>query len=373
MNHNYDIEIEENEDINFVLEFPTRSVGEETVNSSLDPLKNYFKKNSSILLISQRTNNHSISFDDYLGTDLNKYLYKYVWDGNEASPLEGNGTPNWVTGYNFSCSPDWKNPLNWSTVMGNGAFGSSYAFGALYYPEDNSERSSVETDQSTQRGLNKSNMLGAYHLTESIYERFRFRLYHLMACIRVTILVPDEIMDEEKGKTGFGIRNISGTILNLNPNFSIDWGARSSEEPPILKADVATDPKDFKNIKMFSEPSEDKIIEWELSYFGLEGKDKVREYTFTGLFPPQTLSNTDNILKFEIYKERSTRDIDETYYWSTSQLTTSLQVSPGTITNLVLYLPRTANNAILVKSEIIDWNKSDVDVTLIPDPSYNEI
>lgn len=354
--------------VDFTLEFPTRSVGKDMTESTLDPLSDYFTAEESILLIGQRTQNHSLTFDETNADgSQNDYLYKYVWDNKEANEAGGD-SPNWTTGYNFKALESWKNPLTWSSVIGHGALGNSFAFGALYYPIDNSERTSVETDQSDIEGLKKSNILGTYHQTNSIYERFRFRLYHLMACIRVTILVPVQKTVEGKGVTGFdGDRKIDATMLKLIKDFTIDWGELPSDYPPYLMADESTGtPSD---IKMYPHPVDAprEIKEWDISNFGLEGTDEVKEYTFTGLFPPQTLSKTNNILQFDIFAQNSSRNKDTSYVWSTSQLMANLKVTAGTITNLVLYFPREDNNAILVKSEILDWGKTDTTVTITPE------
>lgn len=357
------------EELVFYLDFPTRTVGTESSESSLDLLTYYFNQNESVLLIAQRTNSHSISFDDYNGDIKNGYLFKYVWDGKEAKPMDGGETPTWEAGYNFKNFGGWDNPLNWTKVISNGALGSSYAFGTLYYPIDNEQRNSIEEDQSTTEGLGKSNLLGGYHLTESLYERFRFRLYHLMACIRVTILVPAKTENDDPKNPGFDERNMKAYILKMKKDFIIEWGDRSSEEPPILKDDESV--SDRYDITMYPHPvtGNREPFEINLSYFGIEEPetDQVRAYTFTGLFPPQTLSNTDNILQFDLMTSKTSNRKENSYYWSTSQLIANLQVSPGIITNLVLYLPRTENNAILLRSEIIDWDQTDASLTLTPE------
>lgn len=351
--------------LDVTLFFPTRSVGND--DGKLDPLTNYFTQNQSVLLIGQRTNSQSLSFDDEASDGTkNNLLYKYVWNGQEANDVSGN-SPNWNEGYNFKPLSSWGNSLTASNVQSRGAFGNAYAFGALYYPGGNSQRNDVETDQTNLDALKSSNLLGAYHQASLYNERLKFRLFHLMACIRVTILVPVSQTDEENGTTGYDERKIVATMLNLKKDFIIDWGNRSSEEPPVLKEDETIEER--SDIKMYPHPitGERTIKEQDLSPFGMKGTDRVREYTFSGLFPPQSISNTDNILKFEIMQEKSSTRPDATYYWSTSQLMTNIQVSPGTITNLVLYFPRGENNALLIKSEIIDWGHADSTVTITPE------
>lgn len=349
---------------NLFINFPTRGNGLTfDTDVTLDPLASYFDKEKSVLLIAQRTNVQSISFNDMLNDAANHYLYKYVWDGTEAQVAPD--TPNWESGYNFIPYPAWSNTLNWETVISNGAFDNSYAFGALYFPVLNEQISSVATDQSNLESLMMSNILGTYHLTENLYERFRFKLYHVMACIRVTILVPEYQTNEESGATGFNEATVEGQLLGVQPNFTIDWGSRSSEEPPIVKNDETM--PETADIIMYPHPVEGtrEVVEYDLSDFGLSGNEKVREYTFTVLFPSQTISNTSNILRFLIMENIGT--VSASYVWSTSQLSTNLQVSSGTVTNLILYFPRTENNALLIKSEILNWNQADTDVTLTPE------
>lgn len=361
----------EEETMEFYLDFPTRSVGKD--DGSLDPLNDYFTLNESILLIGQRTQTQSLNFDDY-GEDgaKNSLLYKYVWNGKEANESNGN-SPNWETGYNFKPLASWGNILTASNIQAHGAFGNSYAFGALYYPVDNSQKSEIETDQSKLDALKKSNLLGTYHQAEIYTERLRFRLYHLMACLRVTILVPVSKTDEENGTTGYDERTITSTLLNLKKDFVIDWGNRASEEAPLLKEDETTNER--ADITMYPHPvtGDREIKNQDLSYFDMEGNDEVREYTFSGLFPPQTISKTDNILRFDVMQANSKTKVETSYYWSTSQLLTNIQMSPGTITNLVLYFPRGENNALLIKSEILDWNHADSTVTITPETSSSDI
>lgn len=353
----------------FALDFPSRSVGAETTEeSNLDPLLHYFNESESILLIAQRTQDHSISFEDNNGDIDNQYLFKYVWDGEEANTMESDKVPNWGSGYNFTPLESWSNPLTWTTAINNGAFGSSYAFGALYYPVENEARNAIEEDQSELEGLKKSNILGAYHLTQSLYERFRFRLYHLMACIRVTIQVPEARTDEDNGTTGYEERVFKAYMLDVQKDFVIEWGTGSSEEPPILRADETSTNRPGK-VQMYETPvNGHDLKEIDLSNYGLEGKDMVREYTFSVLFPPQTLSNTKDILEFDMMNARGNR-VETYFYWSTSQLIKNLQVSPGTITNLVLYFTREKNEALLVRAEILDWTHTDTTVTVTPETS----
>lgn len=356
----------EHEDMIFSLEFPTRASAEGS-SSGLDPLTNYFEKEKSILLIEQRTTEHSINFNDNNVNEKNKYLYKYVWDGVEAQPEESGEIPNWQAGFNFKTQEEWNNPLVWKTVKDNGAFNASYAFGALYYPVENKIRTSIETDQNTPDGLGKSNILGTYHRTQALYERFRFRLFHLMACIRVNLLVPESRIDEINGLTGYDERIVTAKLLNLQKDFHIEWGTSSSDEPPVLKADESSSSLKT-DINMYAHPVDNtrEVIEVDLSYFGDKGTDNVRVYTFSGLFPAQTLSNIDNILQFDIM-DRNGEEIETNYYWSSSKLISNLQISQGTITNLVLYLPRIGNEVILVTSNIIDWDCSDTSLTLTPE------
>lgn len=351
----------------FSLEFPTRAdVGDDS-SSGLDPLAYYFTDDKSILLIEQRTVEHSLNFNDIdeITGQKNKFLYKYKWEGKEANTTESGEAPNWNIGYNFIYDTEWNNPMVWSTVKENGPFNASFQFGALFYPIENQIRTTVETDQRSLENLGKSNILGTYHRTQALYERFRFRLFHLMACIRVNILVPDMRIDEKDGLTGYDERIISAKLLNLYKDFSINWGTASSDEPPTLQADETTGTK--ADILMYAHAVDSReLITVNLSNFGLKGEDNVRVYTFTGLFPAQTLSNIDNILQFDIM-DRKGENPEANFYWSSSQLTTYMPVSQGTITNLVLYLPRIGNEAIIATSQIIDWDKTDSSLTLTPE------
>ena len=353
------------------LVFPTRSVGIDMTEKELDPLENYFTPEESYLIIEQRTQNHSLSFEENISdTNPNGFLYKYVWKkgendkGTEANTVISGDTPNWNDGYNFTALPAWNNPMKWETILSNGAIGTDYAFGALYYPVDNGGRRDIETDQSTLEGLKKSNILGTYHSTSTPYERLRFRLYHLMACMRVTIWVPVEKTDET-GQTGYkGVRKINATMLNLIKDFNIEWGSLPSDYPPSLMADTETGVAGKISMYPHTAPTESKNVD--ITVFGLEGTDDVYEYTFTGLFPPQTISNTADVLQFDIMNENG-RQIVASYTWSTAQLMSNLEVNSGTITNLILYFPRGENTALLVKSEILDWEQADTVVTVTPD------
>ena len=269
----------------------------------------------------------------------NLYIYQYEPDTDA----------DWNTGYNFVPYVNQngnKTPLNWGVIRTLGSVGNSFSFYAIAEPNGKNApqfrigqwQNNYETSELLSKKLDK---LGAYHATSSLYTRMRFKLYHLVNCIHVTLLVPekeDNHEDEEPGYTGFNekafihnnvcggsqnedlpgvwlgvpmwaVRQLGGVKKGLNTNFDINWRAsRSSDvDPPkirvitdagysnnddnhclyMLKYDVDNPdkmPEPFKleNVKDFYPDYENK---------NHPDYDIVRRYEFVGYFLGQKFEN----------------------------------------------------------------------------------
>lgn len=316
---------------------------------------------NSILYFSQQGTTSSPNFRDFSDAAV-PYCYQYQYSPNASA--------NWDTGYNFKCKNQCK-PFDWNAVPGLGSVGNAFSFYAMYFPGDNIVKWNVQTDQSDRDNFIKSDIMGAYHATSSLYTRLRFNLFHLMVYLKVTIYVPtfkDSDNNDNFNYSGFGQDALIGAyVLNANTQFDIDWQAiRSSDKMAPL-----TQSRDSKsNIKMFTHAVSGEVEEIDVrNYYngGSITQDEVRSYTFSVIFPSQAFN--DNFLCFAL------KDVDNTtryFYFSGNQIvgdSGNYSLSQGTLQELYLYLPRNSNETILVGANILPWKDSVTDMTVTKDPT----
>lgn len=344
--------------VEFDVEFATRTG--ETVKEG--PLYDYFIDGRSVILLSQRTNTMSITFDQYIPDPANPgqlienpNLYKYVYYTNPSA--------NWESGFNFR--PYNNYDLDWDLIEKNGPLNSEYSLGALYYPVDYEINNMVQEDQSSYENLLRSNVMGAWHRTNAIRSRLRFKFYHLMAAFRITLLIPDW---DPQDNSGFGDNSVQeGRMLNVKKDYTIDWPLNlSSEEPPNPQTLPDSEPVD---LRMYLEPMSNAVETVNLSTINPEYPDqeeRIRRATFLVIFPAQQPTNDGPAMRFYL---RTMGGTERKYIWYSSQLTTSsnLDITRNSITNLILYLPRTENNAILIKSYIAPWQDAESEFNVFPD------
>lgn len=217
--------------------------------------------------------------------------------------------------------------------------------------------------------------MGAYHATSSIYTRMRFRLYHLMTYLKVTLYVPvykGEFSEPEKQNySGFNAGALKGGyLLNAITDFSIEWAASKSSdtEAPLVQSNQSSQ---RKNIKMYRhQVDEDATVSLPVKdyYNGsvdgvIDDMDEVRVYNFSVIFPTQAFS--DNFLCFALTTPGG--DV-KYYYFSGSQLlgadSDSYGLTQGTLQQLYLYLPRKTNQTVLVGAKILPWQNAQTDMTV---------
>lgn len=291
------------------------------------------------------------------------YIYEY----------HENKDAKWEDNENFSPIPD-KSAIDWTTVKGFGSVGNTFSFYAMHFPIDNEVKFSVEQNQRTKEDFMKSDIMGAYHATSSLYTRLRFRLFHLMVYLKVTLYVP-VYEDTQDGSnisySGFYKDAVQGAfVMNAHTGFSIEWRAnRSSDtEAPL------TQPAGGKaNIAMFGPLSNEEETEIEVKkYYTKEdlGTDRVRVYNFSVLFPAQTFG--DNFLCFALKTPNETMKY---YYFSGSQIigeSENYSLTQGTLQQLYLYLPRKTNETILVGAKILPWKDAVTDMTVTKQDSNQD-
>lgn len=319
---------------------------------------------NSILYFSQLGTTATPNFSNF-GEDAQPYCYQYQYSPDPQA--------NWDQGYNFKCKTSCK-PFDWTAVPELGSVGNAFSFFAMYFPVDNVVKWQVQTDQSEKTDFLKSDIMGAYHATSSLYTRMRFNLFHLMVYMKVTIYVPnfkDSDNNNNFSYSGFNDDALIGAyVLNANTTFDIDWLAvRSSDKMAPL-----TQPKDSKsNIKMYSHPATGEVEQIDVRNYYSGGnitEDEVRAYTFSVIFPSQTFG--DNFLCFAL------KDIDNStryFYFSGSQIvgdSGNYSLSQGTLQELKLYLPRNSNETILVGANILPWKDSVTDMTVSKDTPKND-
>lgn len=242
------------------------------------------------------------------------YVYEYDPDHDPAS---------WGEGSNFKLKSEWSDPIKWSDVKSNGSIGNSFVFYAFcdnlkdlepdpddpllkywnstpgqvsakfgdiqYYHHayggkwKKSDNVGGDYDYSNdwhvyqyQNHCGVPDFMGAYHTTSTLYSRPRFRFYHLLAYVRVTLYVPVEQdyteTDPTTGETatrttGFdqtafvltndGSENGTGGEINdyragvsignhvsanriIRTRFTIDWSANRSSDKDAPLTQVLT-------------------------------------------------------------------------------------------------------------------------------------
>lgn len=326
--------------------------GSPTVNK----LNDYFIDGRSVIIISQRGTSLSMTFNDTTldsnGNEIpNENLYKYVYYTNDAA--------TWEAYSNFQ--PYDGRALNWDYIMKD-RWNGEYALGALYYPVEYNVYNSVEQDQSSDENLKRSNILGAWHRTND-KTRLRFRFFHLMEAMRVTLLIPEW---DPADNSGFDEdAAVSGSMLGMIKEFDIGWSADlSSEEFPIAQYIQGMEPCDITMNLESVDNTPRKIRYNELSDTFPELEDVVRTATFVVLFPPQQPVTNGPAMRFVLKTLGGTQ---KSYVWSTNNFYGSLESWGGYVNNLTLYLPRKASNAILIKGHILEWIEADSQITVIPD------
>ena len=322
-----------------------------------------------LLYFSQQTSISAPNFTDLDNTDHPLYVYRY--NGKNA---------DWSEGFNFEYTANDK-IFDWDMVARIGSVGNAFSLFAFYFPTNKviepkpSECFRVESDQ---RGTTdpydksnfiKSDIMGAYHATSALYTRMRFRLFHLMVYLKVTVYIP--VYEEAESKdsySGFKEGALQDAfVMNANTHFTIEWQAnRSSDtEAPLVQATG-----DKERITMYRhKPDETKIIEdFEVKNYytgGVLTTDKVRAYTFSVLFPNQQFK--DNFLCFQL--EAPNKETMKYYYFASSQLPDGVDnsiygLTQGTLQELHLYLPRTTNETVLVGANILPWFDAGTDMTV---------
>lgn len=326
--------------------------------------------NNSVVFISQQTENIPA-----FQTDTLIYTYSYTDPQEEI---------NWDEGYNFA--PDNQDdPLEWYKIGAGGSYHGGFALYALYFPIENNIRQneengmitySVMQDQSTLENLIKSDILGAYHSSPTLFTRLRFRLFHLMTYVRIRLYVP---VYNAGSKTGFyDDALVEANLNNVTPDFAIEWSAyRSSDtEGPAIAALHGDG-----NIIMYQHPLPDGVTEREPvqikykdyvpeDYFEqpiVGDYDDVRVYDFSVIMPMQKgeldengdeISYTStNFLNFLL---RSNSGAVNTYYFNQSMSANStgsnLELKQGNFQYMELYVPRVGNKIIYVGGKVNPWN-----------------
>lgn len=312
-------------------------------------------------------------YPEFVESDIfGKNLYPYVRnDINDAT---------WDEGFNFKPLIETE-PLEWGHIRRRGPVGNSYNLIALYYPYDNTTRFGVETDQSSLENLLKSDVLGAFHSTSTLFSRLRFRLFHLMTYIRVTLYVPVYNTDDN---SGFLADAFTGAwVLDVLNDFRIEYraGITSDTRGPVITAIADNDEGKGVDVSMYcptpKSPVKTSVRVSDYYDDGTNEKDRTDEvyaYTFHALIPfPDTRYNSTESAKIDFLKFsfatpggniKSYYFNDTQRYISDNHVGSVLSLKQGAIQDLYLYLPRGGNGTIYVKANVSDWNNSSSDVPM---------
>ena len=348
------------------------NVGDDDTDDSAPIIIDEFSS-GDLLYFSQMSQSANPNFDDQ-NESANNYMYIYQYRANPKA--------TWESGENFV---NYGNRLSftWDQVLEVGPSGNAFKFFAFYFPEDNSVRWSVETDQTggeenpyDQSNFKKSDIMGAYHATSSIFTRMRFRLFHLMTYLKVTLYVPvykaEYSEPDKQNYSGFDAKALKGGFLmNALTEFNIEWATSKSSDTEAPFVQTPTD-RPRSNIKMYRHKDNEDVIKDDLYvkqfYTGTvdgitDDYDEVRTYNFSVLFPTQSFG--DNFLCFAL----TTPGGDTKYYYfSGSQIVgadgNSYGLTQGTLQQLYLYLPRKTNQTVLVAAKILPWQNAQTDMTV---------
>ncbi|MCH5242988.1 MAG: hypothetical protein J1F67_11340 [Muribaculaceae bacterium] len=357
--------------------------GESVEVRSEDPF--YVAPDASLAAYTVEFNENSSIFVSQITETVNPYMsddaiYRYKFS-------ETTGT-NWANGFNFEPYDD-DNAIEWSGIQNMGSFKNGYGLYAMYYNDfgENEEfRYSVEEDQSNIENLRRSDVMGAFHSTLSLYTRLRFRLFHLMTYLRVRLYVPE--WGGVENNTGYPWTSYeSATIMDATNEFSINWAEKrssDSEGPQLKKPDKANFTP--KNIKMYlsSDIQNDEVKEIKYTDFIPQGFvdqeikdengnptefDKVKVYDFHAVIPLQDKDFTSgNFLKFTFLNPVTL--VPKNYYFSAGQNGTTdnstLNLEQGNFQYLELYLPRKGDQAIFIKATVNPWTGAKSEMVLNP-------
>ena len=341
------------------------------------PYELKFDENTRVFISQQPDNSKGIP-SAFQSEDV-IYSYSYI-PGRESA--------TWEQGENFGPT-DIDNPLNWETISNGGVFNGGFSLYAMLFPEsneiqqrvtdDNTIHYFVQKDQSTIENLKKSDILGAYHSTDNLFTRLRFKLFHLMTYVRIKLYVP--VYDAES-MTGFFADALDyAEINNATTEFTVEWKAYlTTESAPRITALNGEE-----EIKMYQhhnhndageEIIEETEIEWKKyipdNFFDqplTTDKDRVKVYEFSVIIPMQkglpdsedpskeTQYASTNFLNF--YLRSNAPGVIHKYYFNQSFYAnsneSSLELSQGNFQYLELYVPRIGNELILVKAHLNEW------------------
>lgn len=349
-------------------------------------------------------------------------LYCYEYDGNTEA--------DWENGYNFVLSPT-SGALEWDKIRALGSVGNTFSLYALYFPsgsiglnmqnQPNVYGVTEWENNRTAQGMKDYDVMGAYHAFSAPYQRLRFRFFHLMVCIRLTLYVPvyDPVTDTGYGDNAFTqcrnqginlVRDVipgaflglsgehasgSQTYRNMSRMWTIDYSANrsSDKEGPLVQCIPTTnqsygDPR--SNICMYADGSDDENNPYyydarfeEMTLTNVKdfypssptNTERVRKYEFTAIFPPQKISG--ELMYFHLKKigtpaelkpEKLNTNSVARYYFGVNQLVTGkndISYTSGTMNHIELFIPRTGNNTVLISAKVLPWTTSFTDMTVV--------
>lgn len=363
-----------NDDCIFVAKNDVRKasgVGEDDTEETEPIIIGGFEK-GDLLYFSQMPQGKDPNFSDFDKDALN-YLYIYEYNETENA--------SWSEGYNFQVHED-KKGFNWDDVLKVGPSGNAFKFFGFYFPVDQTPTWCVQTNQTgskedgySKENFMKSDIMGAYHATSSIFTRMRFRLFHLMTYLKVTLYVPvyDGSSDnpDDLSYSGYNEGALQGGyVMDAITDFTIEWAvAKSSDsEAPLVQTKADAKKQHIQMYRHQSDESSIKSLEV-ADYYSepvdgiTDGVDKVRTYHFSVLFPTQNFDG--NFLCFALQTPGGTTKY---YYFSAAQLIShdgdSFGLTQGTLQQLYLYLPRKTNQTVLVSAKILPWKDATTDMTV---------
>lgn len=354
---------------------------------------------STVLQVSQKGPGSLMPFQG-----IPTYDYQYIPSYKEPEDGDAWSDPNC---YNFTPSMN-SEQLEWNKIIEVGSVSAAYPMYCLYFPGENQIRQAradndmiyyyVHKDQSSLEKLRASDILGAYHSTNQIFERIRFKLHHLMTYLRIRLYVP--IYDDTK-HTGYREGSLLyATLDGANPNFTIEWTYVLATEDPLRIVPLAGEDK----ITMYQHPlpegtTQHPLVEIPYKKYlrsgypdqGITGDyDKVRVYDFSVIIPPQLTNKEGGTGSFadeqflNFYLRTNAGGTTRYYFTQDNKgiMNTDqdndkdknedkdqnvLDLNQGVFQYLQLYLPRVGNQIVFVGAQVNPWTHTHTDMFLESD------
>lgn len=301
-----------------------------------------------------------------------------------CSKREEYGTYSIFNAYNESV------PLKWDLMNADGsvkeqgniirteAGGGYYMYAAMFpfvygpLPGSTQDSRAVSTDQTyhpddlTTHGYYAANLLmNDFRLSHKMFGRDQFRqpirldFYHILCMLVVNVELP--IFNALDG-TGFSTEAIAAantmSINNVYCRFKPNYDQTYDRDDYVEVSSSAVESQNLESIQMFHTPNfacPDKLdgfvqtdAFWKQSVDHDNKPSDVAWTQFCVILPPQSFSDTDAYLSFEIGGQK---------YRCSLAGTPAIPLQQTYVTTLTLYIPREESDPVIIGAHLNDWEQ----------------